>query len=104
MPSLDLDKTLLRFTLAFFLMYSTFTIIKGSFTGGNAIKNDKNEIQILNGVVEIVQVTLQVVFIEHFREKVRKMEWSISDALERNGCSRMIYRFIYGYNGMERLL
>ena len=56
--------------------------------------NNKVIEAVRDGVVEIVQVTLQVVFIEHFREKVRKMELDISDALEQNGRSRMINRFI----------
>ena len=58
--------------MAFFLMYSSFTIIKGSFTGGGhaEFENSRKEIQIFNGVIEIGQVTLQVIFLEYFRQKV----------------------------------
>ena len=69
-PPIDLDKTLLRFTMAFFLMYSSFTIIKGSFTGHADFENSRKDIQIFNGVIEIGQVTLQVIFLEYFRQKV----------------------------------
>ena len=67
---MGLDKTLLRFTLAFFLMYSSFTILKGAYSNKS---HDHSNIYILNGVVEITQVILQVTFLEYFSQKVNSL-------------------------------
>ena len=64
----DLDGTLLRFSSVFILLYNIFTVITGSFAESKV--DFPNELHIINGVVEISQVTLQIVFLETLKSKV----------------------------------
>ena len=57
-----------RFGSVFTFLYSTFVIITGSFNGH--IEGFPNEVFILNGILEIMQAILQVIFIHNLKEKV----------------------------------
>ena len=64
----DLDGTLLRFSSVFILLYNIFTVITGSFAESKV--DFPSELHIINGVVEISQATLQIVFLETLKSKV----------------------------------
>ena len=67
----DLDGTLLRFSSVFILLYNIFTIITGAFS---ETKIDfPNEVHILNGVVEIVQVVMQIIFLNSLKQNVSRV-------------------------------
>jgi len=94
--SFDLDETLLRFGSVFTFLYSTFTIITGSFNGH--IEGFPNEVFILNGVMEILQIILQVIFIHNLKEKV--MPESLQD--EKPG--RQVTAFLFLFNVSQWLV
>ena len=64
----DLDMFLLRFTSFFSFMYMIFTIITGAFN--HHINDFPNELHIINGVCDLVQVVLQLCFIHSLKQKV----------------------------------
>ena len=65
---MDLDMTLLRFTSVFSFLYMIFTIITGAFN--NNVENFPNELNIINGSVAIVQISMQIAFIYNLKHKV----------------------------------
>ena len=65
--SYDLDMFLLRFTSFFSFMYMIFTIITGAFN--HHVENFPNELHIINGVCDLVQVVLQLCFIQSLKQK-----------------------------------
>ena len=65
----DLDMFLLRFTSFFSFMYMIFTIITGAFN--HHINDFPNELHIINGVCDLVQVVLQLCFIHSLKQKVQ---------------------------------
>lgn len=58
---------LLRFTSFFSFMYMIFTIITGAFN--HHINDFPNELHIINGVCDLVQVVLQLCFIHSLKQK-----------------------------------
>ena len=68
-----MDGVLLRFSSCFFILYSIFCIITGSFVSPIRFENSHGQLLILNGVVEIMQILLQLIFLNNLKEKVRKM-------------------------------
>lgn len=67
---MDLDMTLLRFTSIFSFLYMIFTIITGAFN--NEVENYPNELNIISGVVAIIQICMQISFIYNLKHKVRQ--------------------------------
>jgi hypothetical protein len=63
------DMKLLRFSSVFAMTYMVFTIITGSFN--NHIVDFPNELHIVNGVISILQISLQITFIRNLKQKVR---------------------------------
>ncbi len=59
---------LLRFTSIFAFMYMLFTIITGSFNTNLADFPD--ELHVVNGVISIIQISLQIAFIHNLKHKV----------------------------------
>jgi hypothetical protein len=64
----DLDMALLRFTSFFAILYMIFTIITGSFN--THLQDFPNELHLINGVCDLVQVFLQICFIQSLKQKV----------------------------------
>jgi hypothetical protein len=64
---MDLDMSLLRFTAIFSYLYMLFTIITGNFN--KEVKNFR-ALNIINGVVSILQTTLQIAFIYNLKNRV----------------------------------
>ncbi len=64
---MDLDMLLLRFTAIFSFLYMLFTIITGNFN--KEVKRFR-ALNIINGVVSILQITLQIVFIYNLKNRV----------------------------------
>jgi hypothetical protein len=62
------DMKLLRFSSVFAMTYMVFTIITGSFN--NHIVDFPNELHIVNGVISILQISLQITFIRNLKQKV----------------------------------
>jgi len=94
--SFDLDETLLRFGSLFTFLYSTFTIITGSFNAH--IENFPNEVFILNGVLEILQIILQVIFIHNLKEKV------LPESLREEKPGRQVTAFLFLFNVSQWLV
>jgi len=94
--SFDLDETLLRFGSIFTFLYSTFTIITGSFNGH--IEGFPNEVFILNGVMEILQIILQVIFIHNLKEKV------LPESLRVEKPGRQVTAFLFLFNVSQWLV
>jgi len=94
--SFDLDETLLRFGSLFTFLYSTFTIITGSFNGH--IEGFPNEVFVLNGVMEIIQCVLQIIFIHNLKEKV------LPDSLREEKPGRQITAFLFLFNVSQWLV
>lgn len=65
---MDLDMSLLRFTSIFSFLYMIFTIITGAFN--NHVVDYPNELNIINGIVAIIQICMQVSFIYSLKNKV----------------------------------
>jgi len=86
----NLDDTLLRFGAIFVLIYNIFTIITGSFMKEGS--NFPFEIHILNGIVEIVQVILQIIFIHNLMDKCLQKE------TEDKMPGRQICMFMFVFN------
>ena len=63
----DLDMFLLRFTSFFSFMYMIFTIITGAFN--QHLEDFPNELHIVNGVCDLIQVILQLCFIQSLKQK-----------------------------------
>ena len=64
----DLDMFLLRFTSFFSFMYMIFTIITGVFN--HDLADFPNELHVINGVCDLLQVILQLCFIHSLKQKV----------------------------------
>ena len=64
-----LDETLLKFSSVFIILYDVFTVITGSFAE-RVIEYHVYELNILYGILEIIQVTLQIVFLHNLGTKV----------------------------------
>ena len=71
----DLDYTLMKFSSIFIILYDVFTVITGSFAG-NVLEYHIFEIHIMNGILEIIQVTLQMVFLHNLKSKVNICVWN----------------------------
>ncbi len=67
----DLDLSLIRFSVFFTFLYLVFTIITGVFNGDVRDFDFPNELHVVNGVVEMIQITLQIIFIIDLKQKVR---------------------------------
>lgn len=65
---MDLDMKLLRFTSLFAYIYMIFTIITGVFHTN--IIEFPNELHVVNGCVSIIQITMQIAFIDNLKHKV----------------------------------
>ena len=65
----DLDTSLLKFSSAFVILYNIFTIITGSFADINMAYH-VYELHVLYGMLEIIQVALQIVFQHNLGSKV----------------------------------
>jgi len=85
----NLDDTLLRFGSTFVFIYSTFTIIAGLF-----MKNEEfpYQLHIANGVIEIVQVFLQIIFIHNLMDKI------VSEDMKAKMPGRQICMFMFLFN------
>jgi len=94
--SFDLDETLLRFGSLFTFLYSTFTIITGSFNAH--IENFPNEVFVLNGVLEILQIILQVIFIHNLKERV------LPESLREEKPGRQVTAFLFLFNVSQWLV
>ena len=70
LSSFDLDMVLLRFTSFFSFMYSVFTIITGAFN--HHVEEFPNELHIVNGTLDLIQIFLQLCFIASLKQKVSK--------------------------------
>jgi len=92
----DLDETLLRFGSVFTFLYSTFVIITGSFNGH--IEGFPNEVFILNGILEIMQAILQVIFIHNLKEKV------LPESLRDEKPGRQVTAFLFLFNVSQWLV
>ena len=68
---MDLDMSLLRFTSIFFFLYMIFTIITGCFHV--RVKNFPNCLNVIDGIVSIVQICMQIAFIYDLKHKVQKI-------------------------------
>jgi len=68
----NLDDTLLRFGAFFVFVYNNFTIISGSFMQESP--DFPYQVHIANGIVEILQVILQIIFLHNLNEKVLPQE------------------------------
>ena len=64
------DVKLLRFTSIFAFIYMIFTIITGAFNSN--VADFPDELHIINGVISILQISLQITFIENLKQKVRE--------------------------------
>ena len=51
--------------MVFYLMYTSFTVLRGHYDN-----KEYGEVFVFFGVVEIIQLILQVAFLEYFRELV----------------------------------
>ena len=76
---MDLDMTLLRFTSIFSFLYMIFTIITGAFN--NEVENYPNELNIISGVVAIIQICMQISFIYNLKHKVRQAKKLVEQLL-----------------------
>ena len=65
----DLDLFLLRFTSFFSFLYMIFTMITGAFN--HNIEGFPNELHIINGLCDLLQIILQLCFIQSLKQKVR---------------------------------
>merc|ERR1712223_565558 len=86
----NLDDTLLRFGATFVFIYSTFTIITGSFM--NNIEEFPYQLHIVNGVVEITQVFLQIIYVHNLMDKV------VSEDMKAKMPGRQICMFMFLFN------
>lgn len=64
----DLDLFLLRFTSFFSFLYMLFTMITGAFN--HHIQDFPNELHIINGLCDLLQIILQLCFIQSLKQKV----------------------------------
>lgn len=64
----DLDLFLLRFTSFFSFLYMIFTMITGAFN--HNIEGFPNELHIINGLCDLLQIILQLCFIQSLKQKV----------------------------------
>ena len=64
----DLDLFLLRFTSFFSFLYMLFTMITGAFN--HHIEDFPNELHIINGLCDLLQIILQLCFIQSLKQKV----------------------------------
>lgn len=67
----DLDMFLLRFTSFFAFMYMIFTIITGAFNHNR--ENFPNELHVINGVCDLIQIIMQLCFIVSLKQKVSQL-------------------------------
>jgi len=63
----DLDLFLLRFTSFFSFLYMLFTMITGAFN--HHIEDFPNELHIINGLCDLLQIILQLCFIQSLKQK-----------------------------------
>ena len=64
-----MDTSLLKFSSAFVILYNIFTIITGSFADINMAYH-VYALHVLYGMLEIIQVALQIVFQHNLGSKV----------------------------------
>jgi hypothetical protein len=71
---MDMDLTLLKLTSFFYFLYMIFTIITGIFKEHEAEFPDR--LIVLYGCVGILQICLQIAFIQNLKQKVCKSFFS----------------------------
>jgi len=86
----NLDDSLLRFGATFVFIYSTFSIITGSFM--NDVEDFPYQLHIVNGTIEILQVFLQIIFIHNLMDKV------VSEDMKIKMPGRQICMFMFLFN------
>ena len=87
---------LLKFTSFFSLMYVIFTIITGCFNA--KIEGFPNELHVINGVFEMVQLFLQLCFISSLKLKKSLDHHTNHQQPHRNMPGRQITIFLFLFN------
>jgi len=99
--SFDLDEALLRFGSVFSFLYAIFTIITGSFSDHIEDKVDEDfpqQLHTLNGLVEIIQIVLQIIFIHNLKAK------ELPEHLKEERPGRQITIFLFLFNVSQWLV
>jgi len=99
--SFDLDEALLRFGSVFSFLYAIFTIITGSFSDhieGQVNSDFPQQLHVLNGIMEILQIVLQIIFIHNLKEK------ELPNHLKDERPGRQITMFLFLFNVSQWLV
>ena len=74
----DLDAVLLRISACHSILYGLFIIITGSFASHRQFGLDQvGGLHIADGILEIAQIVLQLVFLDSLKEKVSKYQYPL---------------------------